>query len=236
MYAKKRYSPFSDIDLVIITNIKVSNKFFIYKSNKQHNTLEIGKDIKISIFSKTKNQAIKAALDLNNLSWPTEAGMFLNILSVYDPSKFFASLLSEYNKIKTRSLEHTKFKNLASKWLSVAYEFLTKISAPNISLELTRIYGKEFCFCISNFIKSINMDFFLNIYKFIDESKQSNIKPKNCHVLMCKILNSSHTEIIRVATKELWKNTINLSQKQNIIITTYSKNQMNKELITLFHD
>ena len=225
---------YSDVDLIIITKKKSKDKFFILQNGKTRILPEIGKDIKISLFFKTKRESMNILRSINDLFWPVKSAMLLNVFPIYDPQDMFAEFRAVFKKFKGKCHDK-KFQRLAGQWLSVAYEFLGKIHKQNLNKKQALIYTKEFIFCIANAYKAINKDFFKNIYNFIDETKELSIKHGGVTNLMELLLNLRDISSIRRNAMKLWKDTNYYMQSHCVQMVSYSRSQLNdvlKELLS----
>lgn len=233
--ANSTQKPYSDLDMVVIADKKSENKFFIFREgNERQSPLEIGKDIKVNIFFKTKEEAERAVLGISDLNWPTKVGMLLNVSPMYDPDKFFDSLLKKYSNLKSDSSFNEDFRRLAARWVSIAYEFLGKIKNLEGNETVARVYAKEFSFCIANMVKAVNKEYFVNIYNFVEEVKQIPFKPFNSYYLLENLLDCTAAETILQIATELWKNTQDFAQKYKIEVVVHSEKQVQRELKNLF--
>ncbi|WP_224771463.1 hypothetical protein [Metabacillus idriensis] len=73
--------PYSDIELHIVTDngFRLQNYEFVYK------------DFKIELSMNERNELFKKARMVNE-SWPITAGVYINILPIYDPNDLFEEL------------------------------------------------------------------------------------------------------------------------------------------------
>jgi len=238
--ATNTHNSFSDIDLVVITNkkIKQSSKSFLINSyptiNKEYS--QSYKDQKVTILIKFDKEVTKQLFSVG-LRWTVESASLLSVKVLYDPTNFFSRLACSFKDKKNRRLLDHRFNILATRWLSIAYEFLGKLHGVEFTGAKAYIYGKEFIFCIANVIKAVNQDSFQNIYNFVEESKFANEKPKLYYELASKLLkNNMNKKIMKEAVLQLWSDAISFTDKHDIRLEVLRIKDLDSKLLNIFHE
>lgn len=233
--ARNGHNQYSDIDLIIITKKKVKDKFFILlnSNNDSREKLILGRDVKVSLFFKTKKDAFSQLTSIDEFPWVIEVAMLLNILPLYDPKGVFLNLQNEFINLKKDLSNNKKFKCLAGKWLSFAYEFLGKINNPDSSRQEVFVYAERFSFAIVGAYKALHQDYFKNIYKITQEAETLLPDHRRAVFIIESLLTSRDTKTINQLSMELWLITKQLAEFHKIKIEFCTKGQLNILLKTL---
>lgn len=233
------HNSFSDIDLVVIANKKgkQSSKSFVIDPyltiSRKHS--QLCKNQKVTILIKSDKEATRQLFSIG-LRWTVESASLLSVKVLYDPTNFFSNLARSFKNKKDKRLLDHRFNILATRWLSIAYEFLGKLHGVEFTGAKAYVYGKEFIFCIANVIKAVNQDRFQNVYDFVEESKFANEKPKLYYGLASKLLkNNMNKKIVKEAVLELWSDTIGFADKHNIRLEVLRIKDLDSKLLNIFH-
>lgn len=233
--ANNSYDQYSDIDLVIITKNRIKDKFFILVNSNSDSEEKpiLGRDVKVSLFFKTKKEAFFQLLSISDFSWLIKAAMLLDVLPLHDPKNMFSTLQNEYIHLKKNLLTSKKFDHLAGKWLSFAYEFLGKINKSNSSQQETFVYAERFSFAIAGVYKALYQDYFKSTYKITREIQVLLPYHQRIVSLIESLLTLRDTKMIRRLSMELWLTTKQYAKSRNIKIESCTEDQLNTLLKTL---
>lgn len=233
--ANNTHGPYSDIDLIVVIRSKTDDRFFILvdSNNNSGKKLLLGRDIKLSLFFKTKQEILNQLSSIDNLSWLIKVAMVLNTLPIHDPKDIFSNFQKIYEGSKSNSSCIKQFNRLAGRWLSVAYEFLGKINKPNLSRDEGFIYAERFAFAIASVYKALNKDFFKNTYKIVHEIERLPRKHQRVVFLIKSLLVSRNIEAVHKISTELWLVTSQYARSRRVKIECYTEAQLDNMFKTL---
>lgn len=183
---------YSDYDFVVITENIDSRLFFILKRDST-NKINLGEDLKITVFYVSKMKAFQNIADIENIDWSNRVNMLINCKVIRDKNKIFKEIKNYFDSILPNGMD--LFKKLAGKWLSLSFEYLCKLNNMPENLSLNIFLKWMFIFCIVNYYKSLNSTYLRSNYDLLEEIFSDKSIPENILGVIQSLLTSESVDV-----------------------------------------
>jgi len=185
--------PFSDIEMHVVTKdgIKIKSYEFIYEK------------FKIEINTKQKNEFLNEAMMVDD-SWAIRVGMFINILSIYDPNNFFNDVRKLPFHVPDAAIRET----MREFMIWEPYETMAKIrnnyNCKNFNY--LPLGAKDLIWQTSKLIGLANKQYYSTRARTFEESLKMNSKPSGYEELVFCVMDGklNDKEYIYKLCEGLW--------------------------------
>jgi len=185
--------PYSDIELHVITNdeVVINSHEFIYDK------------FKIEVSVKQKQTFFKQAIEVDD-SWAIKAGVFINILPIYDPQNIFAEVRKRPLQVSDAAIRET----MKEFMIWEPYETIAKIRNNFIAQNYSYIPlgAKDLTWQTAKMIGLANRKYYSTRARTFEESLAMDSKPNGYVALVKSVMSGdlSDIEYIYQLCESLW--------------------------------